>query len=63
MMAFDIKKAGYKILYVNNKSSRAWTSDRRMQIEGGLFRASILRLIKIVNRKTFDKIANKKGKG
>jgi len=56
LMAFHIKKAGYKILYVNNNRSRAWTSDRRMQIEGGMLRAIKLRLIKIFNRKEFDKI-------
>jgi glycosyltransferase involved in cell wall biosynthesis len=56
-MASSIKKAGYKILYVNNRKSRAWTSDRRLQIDGGLMRAVMLRLLKIINRKAFDKIA------
>jgi hypothetical protein len=57
LMASNIKKAGYKILYVNNRKSRVWTSDRRLLIDGGLVRAIGLRLIKIVSRKTFDKIA------
>ena len=56
-MASSIKKAGYKILYVNNRKSRVWTSDRRLQIDGGLMRAILLRLLKMVNRKAFDKIA------
>ena len=60
MMAFDIKKSGYKIMYVNSRKSRVWTSDQRMQIEGGLLRASLLRVIKIINRKAFDKIAEAK---
>ena len=57
MMASEIKKAGYKILYVNNRKSRVWTSDRRLQMDGGLLRASMLRLLKMINRKAFDKIA------
>jgi glycosyltransferase involved in cell wall biosynthesis len=60
LMASNIKKAGYKILYVNNRKSRVWTSDRRLLIDGGLFRAIKLRLIKIISRKTFDKIAKPK---
>ena len=57
MMASAIKKSGYKILYVNNRKSRVWTSDRRLQMDGGLLRASMLRLLKMINRKAFDKIA------
>ena len=57
MMASHIKKAGYKLMYVNNRKSRVWTSDRRLMIDGGLMRAIKLRLIKIINRKAFDKIA------
>ncbi len=57
LLALNIKKAGYKILYVNNRKSRVWTSDRRLLIDGGLIRATGLRLIKIINRKAFDKIA------
>ena len=56
-MASAIKKAGYKLMYVNNRKSRVWTSDRRLQIDGGLMRASMIRLIKIFNRKAFDKMA------
>jgi glycosyltransferase involved in cell wall biosynthesis len=57
MMASHIKKAGYKILFVNNRRSRVWTSDRRLLIDGGLIRASWLRVLKILNRKAFDKLA------
>lgn len=57
LLALNIKKAGYKILYLNNRKSRVWTSDRRLLIDGGLIRATGLRLIKIINRKAFDKIA------
>jgi glycosyltransferase involved in cell wall biosynthesis len=57
LLALNIKKAGYKIFYVNNRKSRVWTSDRRLLIDGGLVRAIGLRLIKIINRKAFDKIA------
>jgi glycosyltransferase involved in cell wall biosynthesis len=57
LLALNIKKAGYKILYLNNRKSRVWTSDRRLLIDGGLVRAIGLRLIKIINRKKFDKIA------
>jgi len=63
LMAFLIKKAGYKILYVNNRKSRVWTSDRRIQIDGGLLNAVKIRLIKIVSRKTFDKLAERNKKG
>jgi glycosyltransferase involved in cell wall biosynthesis len=56
-MASSIKKAGYKILYVNNRKSRVWTSDRRLQMDGGMMRAVMLRLLKTINRKAFDKIA------
>jgi len=54
MMASAIKKAGYKIFYVNNRKSRVWTSDRRIMMDGGLLKGIKLRLIKIVNRKKFD---------
>jgi glycosyltransferase involved in cell wall biosynthesis len=58
VMASHIKKAGHKLLYVNNRKSRVWTSDRRLLIDGGLMRAVMLRLIKLVNRKAFNKIGN-----
>jgi glycosyltransferase involved in cell wall biosynthesis len=63
LMAFLIKKAGFKILFVNNRKSRVWTSDRRIQIDGGLIKAVALRLIKIVSRKTFDKLTVSKKAG
>jgi glycosyltransferase involved in cell wall biosynthesis len=57
LLAFNIKKAGYKIKFVKDRRSRVWTSDRRLIIDGGLFRAIGLRLIKIINRKAFDRMA------
>ncbi len=57
MMASSIKKAGYKILYVNNRRSRVWTSDRRIVMDGGLLKGVRLRLIKTFNRKKFDKMS------
>ena len=56
VMASHIEKAGHKLLYVNNRKSRVWTSDRRLLIDGGLMRAVLLRLIKLFNRKAFNKI-------
>jgi glycosyltransferase involved in cell wall biosynthesis len=58
LLASEICKAGYKLLYVNNRKSRVWTSDRRLKIDGGLIRAIYLRVLKIINRKRFDKLAN-----
>jgi glycosyltransferase involved in cell wall biosynthesis len=57
MMASAIKKAGYKILFVNNRKSRVWTSDRRIIMDGGLFKGIKLRLLRTFNRKKFDKLA------
>jgi len=56
MMASSIKKAGHKLLYVNNRRSRVWTSDRRIMMDGGLLKGIKIRLIKVFNRKRFDKI-------
>jgi len=56
MMASSIKKAGYKLLYVNNRRSRVWTSDRRIMMDGGLLKGIKIRLIKVFNRKRFDQI-------
>jgi glycosyltransferase involved in cell wall biosynthesis len=55
LMAFLIKKAGFKILYLNHKNSRVWTSNRRIIIDGGLKKAVFLRLTKLFNRKLFLK--------
>ena len=60
MMASSIKKAGYKILFVNNRKSRVWTSDRRIQMDGGLFKGIKLRLLRTFYRKKFDAIAKPK---
>jgi glycosyltransferase involved in cell wall biosynthesis len=59
LMASQIKKAGYKILFVNNRKSRVWTSDRRIVMDGGLLSGIKLRLLRTFNRKKFDKIATK----
>jgi glycosyltransferase involved in cell wall biosynthesis len=58
LLASNIRKAGYRILYVNNRKSRVWTSDRRLTIDGGLFRAVYLRILKLISRKRFDRIAH-----
>jgi glycosyltransferase involved in cell wall biosynthesis len=58
LMASLIRKAGYNLLFVNNRKTRVWTSDRRILIDGGLFRAVRIRLIKLISRKRFDRIAN-----
>jgi len=57
LMALNIKKSGYKLLLKNNLKSRVWTSDRRILIDGGLYRAVKLRLLKIFNQKSFYKKA------
>lgn len=57
MMASSIKKAGYKIKFVNNRRSRVWTSDRRIMMDGGLLRGVKLRLLKTFNRKKFDELS------
>jgi glycosyltransferase involved in cell wall biosynthesis len=59
LLAFNIKKAGHTILFVRSRKSRVWTSDRRLLIDGGLMRAIGLRLMKIINRKAFDKVAGR----
>lgn len=51
VMAGHIQRAGYKLLFVNNKKSSVWTSDRRLMIDGGLKRAIKLRLKKLFNYK------------
>jgi hypothetical protein len=60
MMASSIKKAGYKLLYVNNRRSRVWTSDRRIVMDGGLLKGVRLRLLKTFNRKKFDEMSKQK---
>jgi glycosyltransferase involved in cell wall biosynthesis len=62
-MATAIKKAGYKILYVNNRRSRVWTSDRRIIMDGGLLKGVKMRLIKTFNRKKYDEMVNPKTGG
>lgn len=57
LLAFNIRKAGHKLFFAGNRKVRVWTSDRRLVIDGGLFRAIGIRLIKLINRKTFDKLA------
>ena len=60
LMALSIKQAGYSLLYVNNRASRVWTSDRRILIDGGFRRAVRLRLLRTFYRKKFDEIAKPK---
>jgi glycosyltransferase involved in cell wall biosynthesis len=56
LMASLIIKAGHRLLYVNNRKSRVWTSDRRIVMDGGLLQGIRLRLLKIFNRKKFDMV-------
>jgi glycosyltransferase involved in cell wall biosynthesis len=58
VMASHIKQAGYKLLFVNDKNARVWTSDRRLVIDGGLWQATLLRLTKLLNRRVYNKIWN-----
>jgi len=44
MMALRLQEAGGKIAAVNGDDGRVWTSDRRIQIDGGLKKALIFRL-------------------
>jgi glycosyltransferase involved in cell wall biosynthesis len=58
VMAASIKRAGYKLLFVNDIKCRVWTSDRRLVIDGGLMHSIIQRLVKLFNRRIFNKIWN-----
>lgn len=46
MMALRLQEAGGKIAAVDGDDGRVWTSDRRIQIDGGLKKALIFRLKK-----------------
>ena len=46
MMAMRLQEAGGKIKAVAGDGARVWTSDRRLQIDGGIFKALLLRLKK-----------------
>jgi glycosyltransferase involved in cell wall biosynthesis len=58
-MALSIVKAGYKLMFVNNKNSVAWTSNRRLIMEGGFFKGIIIRIIKLISWNLFIKIKKK----
>ena len=51
MMALRLQNAGGKILAVEGKDGRVWTSDRRIQLDGGLRAALIMRLKKHLFKK------------
>lgn len=53
MMAFRLMEAGGKIKGVEGDDGRVWTSDRRIQIDGGLLRAFIFRVRKHLFRTHF----------
>jgi len=46
MMAMRLQEAGGKIKAVASAGARVWTSDRRLQIDGGFYKALLLRLKK-----------------
>jgi glycosyltransferase involved in cell wall biosynthesis len=46
MMALRLQEAGGKIKAINENEARVWTSDRRIQLDGGLKNALILRIKK-----------------
>jgi len=54
MMALRLQEAGGKIAAVNGDDGRVWTSDRRIQIDGGLKKALIFRLKNIFLNKIYD---------
>ena len=51
MMALRLQNAGGKILAVEGKDGRVWTSDRRIQLDGGLRSALTMRLKKHLFKK------------
>jgi glycosyltransferase involved in cell wall biosynthesis len=49
-LAVKLRNKGYgKLYYVNVLRARVWTTDRRIQIDGGLFKATMIRLKRILN--------------
>ena len=51
MMALRLQEAGGKIVAVNNLDARVWTSDRRIQLDGGLKKALNIRIKKHLIKK------------
>ncbi len=48
-MAFKLKEKGFgKFCYVTNISALVWTTDRRIQIDGGLWKGSIKRFKRMI---------------
>jgi glycosyltransferase involved in cell wall biosynthesis len=49
-LAVKLREKGYgSLYYVNVLNARVWTTDRRIQIDGGLFKATVIRLKRIFN--------------
>ena len=46
MMAFKLEQSGGKIKAIDGSEARVWTSDRRIQLDGGLKSAFIIRVKK-----------------
>lgn len=46
MMGLRLQAAGGKIACVEGKDGCVWTSDRRIQLDGGLYKALTMRLRK-----------------
>jgi len=51
MMALRLQEAGGKILAVDSKDARVWTSDRRIEMDGGLRKALGMRIKKHLFKK------------
>lgn len=51
MMALRLQQAGGKIKAINENDARVWTSDRRIQLDGGLKNAMMMRVKKYLFRR------------
>ncbi|WP_256012540.1 glycosyltransferase family 2 protein [Desertivirga xinjiangensis] len=51
-LAYKLRTRGYgRLHYVNNIKALVWTTDRRIQIDGGLWKGTIKRLKRVILRK------------
>jgi cellulose synthase/poly-beta-1,6-N-acetylglucosamine synthase-like glycosyltransferase len=61
MMALRLQQAGGKNKWVSVDEGRVWTSDRRIQLDGGLFKAMSMRLKKhLFSKFPFNSFSKKK---
>lgn len=50
-LAYKLRTQGYgRLHYVNNNKALAWTTDRRIQIDGGLWKGTLKRLKRVILR-------------